>query len=42
MESGYLTFRYRNPHVPFNPRNKILAHRALAPAPNVPVHGASS
>lgn len=42
QESGYLTFRYRNPHVPFNPRDRILLHRALAPALNVPVFAARS
>jgi hypothetical protein len=35
-EDAYVTFRYRNPHVPFNPREVILLHRALVPALNVP------
>jgi hypothetical protein len=41
-ESGIYTYKYRNPHMPFNADADIVLHRALAPAFNVAPSMASS
>jgi hypothetical protein len=34
-DAGIYTYRYRNPHVPFDNQSTIVLHRALAPALNI-------
>jgi hypothetical protein len=35
---SHYTYRYRNPHSPFNPDRKVSIHRGLLPALNIPAY----